>query len=511
MLNLRAIYHVAEERMRFAIVGLLGIVLAGAAGIVFLSPSLTLALMFGLVVVVMSFVRPTWTMLFLAWYLPFEPFLLKWIPDDVYVYARYSSELLVYLLVAVVIWRLVSGGLRWRRSPVDVWALMFGLILLTTTLIHAQSLVVALLGVRQIVRFVLLYFVVVQLAPSMRWVKTLVAGLAVVLTVQVVLAGAQAFIGEPLDVFLLPSERRTLGEIQLTPGTVQFWDYGQRVFGTMGRYDQLGTFMAFVMLLIAAMLYESKDAVVTKRLGWLFLASIPVLALTYSRSAWFGFVLGFLFIALWAKRDKRVLLGIGACIATIVLYLGVSGLIVNRLIDVSGQSVTDRFFEAFSLERWEGEYYGLGRMYWVVRTLDTVIPASPLFGHGPASYGAGAVAALRNTKMYDDLVLPFGVYGTEGYIDNNWFSLWGETGTLGLLAYLGMYATLIAVCVRVWRTSPDAEERALALGIAAAMIAVGFNALLATMLEARTLAPYVWMFAGVATVMYERHAHHPRT
>ena len=90
------------------------LVVAGVAGIVFFSATMTVALLAALVVVFVSFVRPTWTLLAFMWYLPFEPFLLKWVPDDVYVYARYASELVVYLLVAVVVWRLVSGVAEWR-------------------------------------------------------------------------------------------------------------------------------------------------------------------------------------------------------------------------------------------------------------------------------------------------------------------------------------------------------------------------------------------------------------
>lgn len=510
MLNLRSIYHVAEERTRFAVAGLVLLLLAGVAGVVWFSPALTLGLAAALVVVFVSFVRPTWTLLALTLYLPFEPFLLKWVPDDVYVYARYSSELLVYLLCAVVVWKWFAGEMQWRRTPVDVWALAFAVVLAASALINFTEPVDAVLGIRQIVRFVLLYFVTVQLAPSKAWVRALLVGLAGVLAVQVVLGGLQAVVGAPMDTFLLPGERRTLGEMQLTAGTVQFWDPGQRVFGTMGRYDQLGTFMAFVLLLLAGYLYESRDSALVRRFGWLFVIAVPVLAMTYSRSAWFGFLLGFLFIASWAKRDTRVWYGLGAFVTVAVLYVLLSGLAVSRLIDVPGQSLAARFYEAFSLERWEGEYHGLGRVYWMVRTVDTVVPASPLFGHGPASYGGGAVAALHNTRVYDNLAMPFGVYGTEGYIDNNWFSLWGETGTLGLAAFLGIYCTLLAMCVRVWRTSEDAETRALALGVAGAMVAVALNAFLATFLEARTLAPYVWLFAGLVTVM-DSHAHSSRS
>ncbi len=475
----------------------------GLLGVVFFSPTLTLALIAALIVVFVSFVRPTWTLYGLMIYLPFEPFLLKWVPDNVYVYARYSSELIVYLLCAVVLWRLITGVAKWRRTPIDLIFAVFCFLLLASTLLNLHNFVHAILGLRQILRFVLLYFVTVQLQPSRRFMRVAVASLLTIVMVQTALGYGQAVIGDKLDSFLLPSEHRELGALQLTAGTVEFWDPGQRVFGTMGRYDQLGTFIALVLLLLVAWLYEHRDSQIPPRYWVALIIALPILALTYSRSAWFGFILGFLFIAIWAKRDARVTRGSLIVITLMIVYLAFSGLAVNSLIDVPGQSFTNRFFEAFSAERWTGEYFGLGRVYWLTKTLTTVVPSSPLFGYGPASYGGGAVAAVADTRVYDQLALPFGVYGTEGYIDNNWFSLWGETGTLGLIAYLTMYITLFLLCLKVWRSSSSPETKSLALGVAAVMLAVALNAFLATFLEARTLAPYLWILAGFVTVIGE--------
>lgn len=459
--------------------------------------------MAALIIIFVSFVRPTWTLYGLMLYLPFEPFILKWVPDNLYVYARYSSELIVYLLVAVIAWKLISGVQKWRRTPIDLIFGFFCFLLLATTLLNLHDPVTSILGLRQILRFVLLYFITVQLQPSAKFIKIAIASLLAIVMLQVALGYGQAIIGGQLDSFLLPSEHRELGALQLTAGTVEFWDPGQRVFGTMGRYDQLGTFMAVVLLLLVAWLYEHRDATIPRRYWLALIIALPILALTYSRSAWFGFILGFLFIAIWAKRDQRVTRGSAIVVGLLAVYLAVTGLAVNSLIDVPGQTFANRFFETFSAERWTGEYFGLGRVFWFTKTITTVVPASPLFGFGPASYGGGAVAAVADTRVYDNLALPFGVYGTEGYIDNNWFSLWGETGTLGLVAYVAMYLTLFFLCIRFWRRATSVEDKALALGVAAVMLAVALNAFLATFLEARTLAPYLWILAAFVTVRAE--------
>lgn len=501
----RDTYRVSEEYSRIAVFALFALVFGSIIGSIFLSPALVFAMLFGVVSVLVTFFRPTWMLGALMVYLPFEPFLLKWVPDDVYLYARYFSEILVYLLAASVIWMLITRAKEAKSTPADLPMIIFVILLVASAVINFTPPFAAILGARQILRFILLFFITVYLSPSNEWIKKLLLVMLAVLAIQMALGFSQALFGQTIDSFLLPSERRTFGEIQLTSGTVQFWDPGQRVFGTLGRYDRLGTFMAFFMLIVTAILYEKKALEKYRHyLPLLLVLALPALALTYSRSAWFGFVLGFLFIALWAYRDRRVAMASGAILISIFFYLSVSGLVVNRLIDVSDQNITERFFEAFSFERWRGEYYGLGRMFWIVQTPLAVVPASPVFGHGPASYGGGAVAALGITKVYDDLGLPFGVYGTEGYIDNNWLSLWGETGTLGLAAYLWLYFALFFVCLKVYRKSKDPFTRAFAIGVAGAMLAVFLNGFLATFLEVRTLAAYLWVFTGLVVVMAHR-------
>lgn len=504
MPDLREIYRSSDEYANVASIALFGVAIGVLLIMIYSSASIVLGALVGVTMLILSFLRPTWALFVLLLYLPFEPFLLKWVPDNIYVYTRYASESIIYMLVASTVWKRLTGQIKWAISPIDLPFIGLLVVASASALINLVDVSDALLGLRQIIRFILLFFVVVHLAPSKEWIKRIVFGLFIVLGIQILLGYGQVAFGEPVDTFLLPTVSRSIGDIQLTSGTTQFWDYGQRIFGTMGRYDRLGTFMAFMLLIGLAMFYEKK---LRKRYGWLgwgLLIALPALAFTYSRSSWFGFVLGALFVALWAKRDKRVAWSVGLAGGVLLFYLAVSGLVIDSLLEVPDQNLTERFFEAFSYERWRSEYYGLGRMYWIIETVTTVIPASPVFGHGPAMFGGGAAAALGNTYVYDTLGLPFGVYGTQGYIDNNWLSLWGEIGTLGLAAYLWMYVTLFWTCVRVWRQSKDPMTRALALGVAAGMIAITLNAFLATFLEVRTLAAYLWVMGGAVVVLGKR-------
>src|SRR5690606_24663622 len=93
------------------------------------------------------------------------------------------------------------------------------------------------------------------LNPEESYIRKLTGGMFLVVAFQGLLGLAQAFVGAPLDEFLIPSERKFYESIQLTSGTNQFWSPGTRVFATLGRYDQLGTFLCFFMLMAVGLWY----------------------------------------------------------------------------------------------------------------------------------------------------------------------------------------------------------------------------------------------------------------
>jgi len=452
-----------------------------------------------------TFKEPMWTVMFLVGWWPFESFALKFVSDDLYVFARYFSEILIYLLVVVVIVGLLTGRYKRRATSVDLPFVLFLVIVLASIVLNTLPVFQAALGFRQIIRFVLLFFVVVTIYPRRYWVKRILIVIVSIAVIQGIIGIAQAVFGGALDSFLLPSVRKTLGTLQLTEGVNQFWDPGQRVFGTMGRYDRMGTYLAMALLMVLGFVYEGG-----KKLNWRWLAlvavvALPSLVLTYSRSAWFGLIIGALAIST-LKRDNRIWIGVGLSAVFLGLFMALSG-ISGTLADVPRQTAAERLLEAFSYQRFRGEFLGMGRVYWLYHTPVDIVSdnaVSALFGWGPGQYGGGAVAALGNTRVYDTVGLPFGVYGTEGYIDNNWFSLWGETGILGMTFYLWFYLALLVTGWKVARSAKTVLTRAVASGYVGVSFAVALNAMLATFLEVRTLAPYLWILAALMVVLASR-------
>ncbi|USN53335.1 MAG: O-antigen ligase family protein [Candidatus Nomurabacteria bacterium] len=482
-----------------ATLGGLGILLSAAS-----ANGLAFALLLGGIAFWLALFRPHWLVFLLAAYIPFEPFVLKYVSDDLYVYIRYASELLIYLLVfAALVYRLRSRT-HFSLGPNSWWLVFFFGSIIISIFMNSVPVATAILGTRQIIRFMLLGLAVVNLPLSKRFAKTILWMIIGIAALQSLIGLGQSLIGAPADNILIPSEERLFGSILLTPGTDQYWEGGQRITATMGRYDQLGTFLSFVLLLVVGLLYEHPKLQTKRKLLAILMLGIAALALTYSRASWFGFALGFGVISVFLKRDKRVMIAGFLLIAFVALYPFFTSLVVDDLIDQPNMPIVDRLYEAFSYERWRSEYYGQGRVFFIIETATKVFPAAPVFGFGPGQYGGGAAAALANTTVYDQLGIPFGIYGYTGQIDNNWLALLGETGAVGVLLYMALFLSIIRYSWRVYRQSEDKMIAGFALGLIGAILAAAFEGALGTHFEVRTLGVYLWLFPALLFVLHEK-------
>jgi hypothetical protein len=67
-----------------------------------------------------------------------------------------------------------------------------------------------------------------------------------------------------------------------------------------------------------------------------------------------------------------------------------------------------------------------------------------------------------------------------------------------------MYVGLFIYSIRLFYQSKDKFIKSLSIGLAALMLAVGFNAMTSTVLEIRTLSYYLWLYAGFVVVLGNR-------
>jgi len=360
--ELRKLFEIQDVRWEplakaFAVAAALFCVL-----VVFVSPWKVLAFFLSIALLIVVYERPTWMLAFLAVFIPLEPFLLKFVPDELYIFAKYFSEVLIYLLLGMTFLKRYLAGEKRETTSLDLPFVLLLVVILASAVSNFTDPGIAVLGARQIIRFMLLFFAVVLIAPSREYMRKLIVLMLGLVFFESLLGILQAATFGALDAFLLPSERRVYDSITLTGGTEQFWAPGQRVFGTLGRYDQLGLFLTFFMLLLSGWVYEIVKGKWHRYFFGLFTVASIALVLTYSRASWFGFLLGFLYIAVRIKKDKKILAAFLATVAIVAGYAFWSGVVVRYLTDLPEQTILARLLEAFSYERYRGEYFGYGRV-----------------------------------------------------------------------------------------------------------------------------------------------------
>lgn len=496
------LYGMNRDAKKIFLVSVSGLaIVAFSLVVIFFSPAFALAILGGALIIVGCWRYPLWALLFLAVWLPFEPFALKWVSDELYVAARYGSEFLIYALATTALIKSMIQGRSFPKTPLVIALGVIAIFAFASAVLNGNTIFDSLMGFRQIFRFILLFGVALLIDIPRKYVATLITAIIIIATIQSGISLVQFASQGALDGWLAPTERKSFESIQLTGGTDLFWEEGQRIFATMGRYDQLGIFLSFVILMIIGLWYQ--HAIVRERY-WLYafasLGMIIALILTYSRASWFGFTLGAGIVSIVLMRDRRVMVGLLiACFLTFFSYLSY-GIAREYLRDMPSQTITERFFEAFSPERFYGEYYDHGRLYFAVQTPLKVAQHAPLLGVGPGYYGGGTATALHQTDGAEKLGLPFGIRGSEGYIDNSWFSLLGELGYLGFATYVAIIALLFRSGYRIFHHSKSALMRGVGLGYCGFVIALSFQAFFGTYFEMRTIAPYLWIIGGFLAV-----------
>lgn len=436
---------------------------------------------------------------FMIWF-PIESLVINYTPIEWYPFLKYFPEVVLYTLLIILFCKKQLGQAG-SNIPHNL-RLPFGLLVISLVLsglFNWYNPTVWLLGVRQIVRFASVFLIILFAGFQPKVRKHFMRLAFYVIAAEVLIGFIQFGAQGRLDAWLFSSRAVTLDNSVVLGGNDLFWTPGTRIFATMGRYDQLGSFIMIGLLLIFPWVYKNRHQ---ERISYALYWGVGLigLVLTSSRASWLGVLAGILAIAQGLFGDKKIWYGLGIGAGILSLYLiffAATHSNISNITERTNQGFAERILEAGSLAAWRDSYDGYGRIFFIINTPRIVVADSPFFGVGPGNYGGGVAAALLNTQAYDRLHLPFGVQNTVGQIDNSWFSLWGELGTVGLGIIIWIMFVMSRDAKEIYHTATARGLKLLAasfFGLTAAVVMVGF---FGPYLEFRTLMFYFWLFAGV--------------
>src|SRR3989338_680300 len=175
---------------------------------------------------------------FLILFLPLEPLLLKYISPELVVFFRLIPETIIFSLFAK---GLLAGDKKVRKDPIIYSLIILSAVIISSALINQVEPINAVFGIRQLLRFILLYEALVLFSLDRERIKNVIWLVALIAAFEALLGLAQAVWGTGLDAILSTGNEVYLGNFRISQEIVQVREEGRRVFATMGRYDQLGT------------------------------------------------------------------------------------------------------------------------------------------------------------------------------------------------------------------------------------------------------------------------------
>ncbi|HVI34874.1 MAG TPA: O-antigen ligase family protein [Gaiellales bacterium] len=212
-----------------------------------------------------------------------------------------------------------------------------------------------------------------------------------------------------------------------------------RINGLTGDPNHLGVMLCVPLLMLLPRYLSDRRG--HRRLGLLLVFLLTVQALTLSRSAALGDIVGLLVLAPTIlprlPRPRTLLLAVGVPIAALLLLYSSSSFVrtvISSRTNVKGSSVQTHF-----------EFYSL---------VGPALDPNPLFGMG---YNTFAVFYQFLTGKSD--------FGPHSF----WVATLVETGVVGLTLYLCFFAWVMA-CALAMRHAVDADRRLLAIGLVAALV-----------------------------------------
>ncbi|MCL5960464.1 MAG: O-antigen ligase family protein, partial [Chloroflexi bacterium] len=434
--------------------------------------------------------RPRYLVYFLGFYTPFELFLIKWLPEMAGTVVRYGSEALLLLsLVAIVLYRLQQRRFL-KRTPLDIPLLFFVGFAVLSALLNGIRSEVALLGLRILLRYVVLYYLVVNISLSRERVVFLLRGLLVVAFIVAMVGVLEGFVGDPAHEFLSVSEIR-LGEVALrsvssgaSTGRFRF------VFSTLGRYDALGTYLVVFTVLAGTLGYHFPHL---RR--WLVSALIVFglsLAMTYSRQSWLAvYMAGLAFAFLVRKRHPwGVPLLLSFPVILVLIGLSFSHLLRFFPGSLDEVSLIERALEPLSPQYQEVSLYQGGRMFVIRFVGERIMQQAPWLGFGPGRFGnltaeffgENAVELVTDNMAQASLVN-----------DVNWIVVLGQYGALGTAAFLWMHVSMLYFAWRTHHRNKDPLLRAVALACILCIVSAFVLGFTGPNLEQRAFSAYVWL------------------
>ncbi|MFT9867396.1 O-antigen ligase family protein [Bacillus mobilis] len=435
--------------------------------------------------------KPKLWIYFLAVYLPFETVILNFIPGDLVTIVRYGTEFFSYIVLIPLIFKYIRLGKRISLNKGDKFLLFFIAACILTALINQVSIEIFTLGLRWLIRYVVVYCIIKLLDWNLIQIRRLIHFILGIGFIVEVIGILQYFFRGTLDQILAPKVLDLdFITIEVTQADSKF-----AIFSTMGRYGEYGYLLTVITIMLLAKLFVGDKRTYTKIF---MLLSVVSVLLCYARQVVLGLVIAFILAALFMKELKinknKLIFSLLSGLIVVLLFIGFGNMSLGQ--GSINEGLSSRYFSMFSGQYLKDDFEGQGRLYFWTEVNGTFLSTKPLLGYGVGMYGTRP-AIQYDTSVYENLGIPI-----KFSMDVYWTSILGQVGLIGVISLLGIYISFYKLSINLYKKSKNNISRMYCLINIMLIIAVLFQSFFGSNLSDRYQAFYIWLFFGLYDHIY---------
>ncbi len=433
-------------------------------------------------------------------YMPFDFFILSHVPPSLFLYMKYLSTALVFVVSAALILQSHKRLVLLKSIPGIFFILLYVIVAFISGLINNVSFSTTVTAFQQELRYIPLFIALAITNFDKKYIMAALKAILVVGIVNVLIGLLQLCAGKFVNPFLIQRSIVVEGELMAT-GTVQVLQNAGLVFGAFPSYNVFGAYLTIIFLLIVSVnQFKVFQSVLLKRAG---LLTFVVLLFTLSRSSIMGASIGYLIILLVSRARRSV--PVTFFFISVMILIFVIGF-ETRIYTPNPQELPfmPRILEAFSPEGWRSSAM-YGRTALIDFTVKAIINSnSVIFGLGPGNWGS--LLAWKYSDFYNSILGSSQASGFDKTIlaDVNWASILGQFGVAGILFFGSFILSIIRYCMNIVRAVKYADPllKSLALAMLGILIAVSLEAFFGPWFASRSIAFYIWLLAGFTVSLY---------
>ena len=440
-----------------------------------------------------------WLISAIAVYTPFEDFLVGWlpIPQVAQLGVRFIPEIILYSLLANLIYQKITSGSRIRKTPIDILIIAFFISSFISIVVNHASIPGSVANLRTNWRYLSVYYLLVNLEISQQQFASIIRKIIAIGFIQSVITFFQ---------FFLPASVK----VAMSGGYCDKALTKRASCGTFFDSAILSGFMLIITAVIFSDLYINSTSLIPEKSQLLniFLTFFATFA-SKKRAALLVALIIPLIVFFSLKRLKNIAIITWASLLLIFLISFVSPLTSIQANSGTSTStgasestdVSSYFTSIFSQEYWQHSWKS-SRGWMISNTTNALIKSGSWFGFGPELGSVKEAITPHLVEPEDRARLQRNLYVFD---DPYWFAVMAYFGIVGLSLYWLVLWRLYQAAKFVLFSTVSQQERTIALMAQTLVIIAFFYSFVERLFRLRPFSFYFWLICGLLVNIYCRH------